>query len=71
MGLKRYCFWSCLELPEDEANDINLVVYGLDSLTWWKMQNELTWPPELGGKSVDLIRAENRDPIMVFAEEGH
>ena len=63
-------FGSCLELAEEEANDIDLVVYGLDSLSWWKMQNELTWPLELGGKSVDLIRAENRDPIMVFAREG-
>ena len=30
----------------------------------------MAWPDELGGKPVDLIRAENQDPIMVFASKG-
>ena len=63
-------FGSCLELPEEEANDIDLVVYGLDELAHWDMQNDLTWRDELGGKSVDLIRAEYKQPIMVFARDG-
>ena len=63
-------FGSCLEVPEEEATDIDLVVYGLDSLTHWDMMLEMAWPDELSGKSVDLIRAENDEPVMVFASEG-
>ena len=63
-------FGSCLEMPEEEANDIDLVVYGLDPLAHWDMRAEMAWPAELGGKPVDLIRAENQEPIMVFASKG-
>ena len=63
-------FGSCLEMPEEEANDIDLVVYGLDPITHWDMMAEMSWPAELGGKQVDLVRAENQEPIMVFASKG-
>jgi len=63
-------FGSCLHVSEDEANDIDLVVYGLAPLDHWDMMSEMAWPPELGGKSVDLIRAENQEPIMIFASKG-
>jgi len=63
-------FGSCLEVPEEEANDIDLVVYGLDPVAHWKMTAEMAWPDELNGKRVDLIRAEDNLPIMVFASEG-
>ena len=63
-------FGSCLEVPEEEANDIDLVVYGLDSLAHWDMRVEMAWPEELNGKRVDLIRAESDQPIMVFASKG-
>jgi predicted nucleotidyltransferase len=63
-------FGSCLEMPEEEANDIDLVVYGLDPTSYWKMMDEMAWPDELNGKWVDLIRAENNQPVMVFASEG-
>jgi predicted nucleotidyltransferase len=63
-------FGSCLELSEEEANDIDLAVYGLDPLAHWNMMKEMAWPDALGGKRVDLIRAENEEPIMVYAEGG-
>ena len=63
-------FGSCLEMSEEEANDIDLVVYGLDHLAHWDMMAEMAWPEELGRKSVDLVRAENGEPIMVFASKG-
>ena len=63
-------FGSCLRVPEEEAGDIDLVVYGLDPLAHWDMMAEMTWPDELNGKWVDLIRAENNDPVMVFASDG-
>ena len=63
-------FGSCLEMPEEEANDIDLVVYGLDPLAHWGMRAEMAWPDELSGKPVDLVRAENQEPIMVFASKG-
>ena len=47
-----------------------LVVYGLDASTIWDMRFEMAWPDELNGKWVDLIRAENNEPVMVFASEG-
>ena len=31
---------------------------------------EMAWPDELNGKRVDIIRAEDDLPIMVFASEG-
>ena len=63
-------FGSCLEMPEEEANDIDLVVYGLDPLAHWDMMAEMALPEELRGKPVDLVRAENGEPIMVFASKG-
>ena len=63
-------FGSCLKVPEEEANDIDLVVYGLDSYTYWKMAENMAWPDELNGKWVDLIRAEYDQPVMVFASKG-
>ena len=63
-------FGSCLEVPEEEANDIDLVVYGLDPVAHWKMVAEIVWASELNGKWVDLIRAEDNLPIMIFASEG-
>jgi predicted nucleotidyltransferase len=63
-------FGSCLELSEEEANDIDLVVYGLDPLAHWDMMKEMVWPDALGEKRVDLIRAENEEPIMAYAEDG-
>jgi len=63
-------FGSCLEGPEEEANDIDIVVYGLNPVAHWKMMVEMAWQDELSGKRVDLIRAEDNLPIMVFASEG-
>ena len=63
-------FGSCLKVAEEEAGDIDLVVYGLDSSAIWDMRFEMAWPDELNGKWVDLIRAENNEPVMVFASEG-
>ena len=63
-------FGSCLEVPEEEANDIDLVVYGLDSSAIWDMRFEMAFPDELNKKRIDIIRAENDDPVMVFASEG-
>jgi predicted nucleotidyltransferase len=63
-------FGSCLNQPEEEANDIDLVVYGLNPLEHWKMMGEMAWADELNGKAVDLVRAENKEPIMIFASEG-
>jgi len=63
-------FGSCLAVPEEEANDIDLVVYGLDPLAHWDMRAEMSWPDELNGKWVDLIRAESNAPVMIFASEG-
>jgi predicted nucleotidyltransferase len=63
-------FGSCLKLSEEEAKDIDLLVYGLDPLAHWDMMKEVAWPEALGGKRVDLIRAENEESIMVYAEGG-
>jgi len=63
-------FGSCIEKNQDEANDIDLLVYGLSSFQHWDMIREIMWAPELDKKSVDLIRAEDDLPIMVYAEKG-
>jgi predicted nucleotidyltransferase len=63
-------FGSCLDFPEEEANDIDLVVYGLSHNDLWDMRAEMLWPEELGGKAVDIVRAESQGPIMVFASKG-
>ncbi|MDR1376977.1 MAG: nucleotidyltransferase domain-containing protein [Synergistaceae bacterium] len=63
-------FGSCLEKSQDEANDIDLVVYGLDAFQHWDMACEIMWAPELDKKPIDLVRAEDDLPIMVYAEKG-
>ena len=67
---KVFLFGSCLKVPEEEANDIDLVVYGLEPIAHWDMIAEMAWPDELNGKLVDIIRAEDNQPIMIFASEG-
>ena len=34
-------------MPEEEANDIALVVYGLDPIAHWDMRAEMAWPVEV------------------------
>jgi predicted nucleotidyltransferase len=63
-------FGSCFEKPEEEANDIDLAVYGLPPGEWLHMLNDLMWADELNGKSVDLISAESQAPVLVYAREG-
>ena len=63
-------FGSCLQKSQEEANDIDLLVYGLDAFQHWDMAREIMWAPELGNKPVDLVRAEDDPPVMVFAEKG-
>jgi predicted nucleotidyltransferase len=63
-------FGSCLEKTQEEAKDIDLLVYGLDAIQHWDMAREIMWAPELGNKPVDLVRAEDGLPIMVYAEKG-
>jgi predicted nucleotidyltransferase len=63
-------FGSCLEKTQDEANDIDLLVYGLDAFRHWNMMREIMWAPELDKKPVDLVRAEDDLPIVVYAEKG-
>ena len=63
-------FGSCLNISEDEANDIDLAVYGLCTIKYWDMLAVLTWAEELNNKRVDLLRAEDDLPVIVFAREG-
>jgi predicted nucleotidyltransferase len=63
-------FGSCLEKTQDEANDIDLIVYGLDAFRHWDMACEMMWVPELDKKPIDLVRAEDDLPIVVYAEKG-
>ena len=63
-------FGSCLEKTQEEANDIDLLVYGLDVFQHWDMAREIMWVPELDNKSVDLVRAEDDLRVMVYAEKG-
>ena len=63
-------FGSCLKKTQEEAKDIDLLVYGLDVFQHWNMMREIMWASELGNKSVDLVRAEDDLPIMVYAEKG-
>jgi predicted nucleotidyltransferase len=63
-------FGSCLEKTQNEANDIDLIVYGLDAFRHWDMACEMMWAPELDKKPVDLVRAEDDLPIVVYAEKG-
>ena len=63
-------FGSCLQKNQEEANDIDLLVYGLDAFQHWDMAREIMWTPKLDSKPVDLIRAEDDPPIMVYAEKG-
>jgi predicted nucleotidyltransferase len=63
-------FGSCLEKPEEEANDIDLAVYGLPPGEWLHMLNDLMWADELNGKSVDLVSAESQAPVLIYAREG-
>ena len=63
-------FGSCLEKTQEEANDVDLLVYGLDVFQHWDMAREIMWVPELDNKPVDLVRAEDDLPVMVYAEKG-
>ena len=63
-------FGSCLTKSMDKANDIDLAVYGLCKSKHWDMYMELSYADELDDMPVDLLRAEDDAPLMVFAREG-
>lgn len=51
-------FGSCLDVPEEEAGDIDLAVEGLSDSDYDKFWDRLLWADELKGKPVDVIRIE-------------
>lgn len=53
-------FGSCLTGSEDEARDIDLAVEGLSPDDYHAFWSRLLWADELGGKSVDVVRIEDR-----------
>ena len=63
-------FGSCVQKTQEEANDIDLLVYGLDAFQHSDMAREIMWVPELDNKPVDLVRAEDDPAIIVYAEKG-
>jgi predicted nucleotidyltransferase len=71
-GAKRVLlFGSSLGVSEDEANDIDLAVEGLDSLTAYNFMLQLFKAPELKGKPVDVVRLEAKVPILpIILDEG-
>ncbi|MDR1979363.1 MAG: nucleotidyltransferase domain-containing protein [Synergistaceae bacterium] len=71
-GAKRVLlFGSALTGPEEEANDIDLAVEGLDSLQAYGFTMELFEALELGEKPVDVVRMEARAPILpIILDEG-
>lgn len=62
-------FGSCLNKPEEEANDIDLAVWGLDDRKYFNMYEDLQFKTELGKKKVDLVYMESGAPITVIVEE--
>jgi predicted nucleotidyltransferase len=72
-GAKRVLlFGSALGAPEDEANDIDLAVEGLDSLAAYNFMMKLFEAPELNEKPVDVVRLEAANvPILpIILDEG-
>ncbi len=69
-GAKRVLlFGSCLAVPEEEAGDIDLAVEGLSSGDYQDFWDRLLWADELNGKTVDVIRIEDRGflvPIILY-----
>ena len=64
-------FGSSLGVSEEEANDIDLAVEGLDSLTAYHFMLKLFNAPELKGKPVDVVRLEANVPILpIILDEG-
>lgn len=57
-------FGSCLNMPEEEAGDIDLAVEGLSRGDYQDFWERLLWADELDGKSVDVIRIEDRDFLV-------
>jgi predicted nucleotidyltransferase len=64
-GAKRVLlFGSVIDKSLQEANDIDIAVEGLDSLSAYDFMLELFEAPELGEKPVDVIRVESDVPIL-------
>lgn len=57
-------FGSCLEVPEEEAGDIDLAVEGLSDSDYDKFWDRLLWADELNGKPVDVVRIEGESFLV-------
>lgn len=57
-------FGSCLNVREEEAGDIDLAVEGLSPRDYDNFWSRLLWADELNGKTVDVIRIEDRDFLV-------
>jgi predicted nucleotidyltransferase len=67
---KLLLFGSCLEKPEAEANDIDLVVEGIDDDKFLTFYSELLFDDEIN-KSIDLIDMADDIPIMPLILENN
>ena len=64
-------FGSCLNVPEDEAGDIDLAVEGLSSGDYQDFWNRLLWADELNAKTVDVLRIEDNGFLVpIILDEG-
>jgi predicted nucleotidyltransferase len=64
-------FGSCLDTPEEKADDIDLAVEGLPRSDYRKFWSKLLWADELKGKSVDVVRIEeNGFLVPIILDEG-
>ena len=63
-------FGSCLHVPEDEANDIDLAVEGIDDDRFFTFHSDLMFDKDIR-KSIDLIDLSGNATIMpVILETG-
>jgi hypothetical protein len=64
-GRRVLLFGSCLNIPEEEGNDIDLAVAGLLRCDYRKFGSELLWTDELKGKVTKTSKIAHWQPSAV------